>query len=172
MLSIQTSPLPDVYRHCPSHHSTCPDQDSFFHFHLKKKQWHLHFLSVPTAYTNNSFEVKICELSESVHETHVTTSVSHNGVQCLSGLEVLGSCSGRMEPLWGKTKTWEAHAVTSSGTLEEIMRTKEQSAWRWLKGTKETSEACVFAQGWVPSIRLHRTKWVMEGVAPSWNQHN
>lgn len=43
------------------------------------------------AYTNNNLEVGICKLSVSVHETHVTTSVSHNGVQCLSGLEVLAA---------------------------------------------------------------------------------
>lgn len=75
----------------PSHHSTCPHPDPFFHSDFKKAVAFALFCLRRLDYTNNDLEVGICELSVSVHETHVTTSVSHNGVQCLSGLEVLAA---------------------------------------------------------------------------------
>lgn len=61
-----------------------------FSIPISKKHFAL-FCLRRLAYTNNNLEVGICKLSVSVHETHVTTSVSHNGVQCLSGLEVLAA---------------------------------------------------------------------------------
>lgn len=84
----------------------------------------------------------------------------------------LGSphCTGRIEPLWSQTKTWEAHAVTSSGTLEEIMRTKEQSAWRWLKGPKEAALAGVCTEvaanrSTNMELRERLGEWLQAGIS-------
>lgn len=100
---------------------------SFFPFRFQKSSDICTFLSAPT-----------CLHQQQLRTRNMRTLRIRSRDSCYNFCESqwcpvfvrFGSprCSGRIEPLWGKTKTWEAHAVTSSGTLEEIMRTKEQSA--------------------------------------------
>lgn len=73
-------------------------------------------------------------------------------------------CYGRIDPLWGKTKTlrpmlWPLVALRGNHAYKKADHIKMADS------TKETGRAQVFAWRWVPSICLQRAgEWWKEGV--------